>query len=130
MEREICGSGTPQRPAAVFHAPASPPARGPAFASEYRPRMARRPDLTSSQRKIVNRYYLHKDTIVVTRLQEIVSDLYLAEGKKADALWKRAEKALAGVQTEPPLPKSRLEQSVGARDVTKLAELVGELSAR
>ena len=92
--------------------------------------MAKRPDLSSCQKKIVNRYYLHRGTIVITRLQEIISDLYLAEGKKADQLWKRAETALRGLNTEPELPASRVDKVLEDRDLSGLAGLVNDLDAR
>lgn len=92
--------------------------------------MAKRPDLTRHQRGIVQRYYAHHGTIVVTRLQELVSELYLAEGKKADQLWARVEKSLASIKCEPPLPESRVSSIVEARDVQALATLLTEIDAR
>jgi hypothetical protein len=44
-------------------------------------------DLSRYQQKVVNRYYANIDTITLTKLGEMVSDLYLAEGKAADRLW-------------------------------------------
>ena len=92
--------------------------------------MAKRPDLTRYQKGIVNRYYLHRGTIVITRLQEIVSDLYLAEGKRADQLWTRAEKAVRGLKTEPPLPGSLVDPVFAERDVAGLARLVEAMDNR
>mgnify|MGYP006921623410 CR=1 FL=1 len=86
--------------------------------------MAKRPDLTSHQRKIVNRYYEHLDTITVQKLAEAVSELYLAEGKAADRLWKRVETALAKTGTSD----ARVRQILAARDVAGLAKLVGDLT--
>ena len=39
------------------------------------------PDHTPYQRKLISRYYDHRDTILLTRLQEIVTDLVLAESE-------------------------------------------------
>ena len=86
--------------------------------------MAKRPDLTSHQRKIVNRYYEHLDTITVQKLAEAVSELYLAEGKAADRLWKRVETALAKTGASD----ARIRQILAARDIAGLAKLVGDLS--
>lgn len=81
--------------------------------------------LTNYQRGIVNRYYQHKDTIVATRLGEIISDLYLAETQKAqDKLWNRVETALASSKIEPKRYGRLLEK----RDLEALAELVGEIA--
>ncbi|MBL4699007.1 MAG: hypothetical protein JKX70_09270, partial [Phycisphaerales bacterium] len=57
-------------------------------------------EFSSSQRKIINRYYDNIDNIVITRLGEIATDMALAMGdtKKLDRLWKRAEQALAKVK--------------------------------
>lgn len=85
--------------------------------------MAKRPDLSSHQRKIVNRYYEHLDTISVQKLQEAVSDLYLAEGKAAERLWKRVETALAKTTANDASVRAILEK----RDVTALAELLARI---
>lgn len=85
--------------------------------------MAKRPDLTNTQRKIVSRYYEHLDTITVQKLAESVSELYLAEGKAADRLWKRVETALAKTKASDARVRGILE----SRDVAALAGLVAEL---
>ena len=82
--------------------------------------------LTPHQRAIVNRYYEHLDTITLQRLQETVSDLYLAQGKAADKLWDKARAALVKAGVDP----ARIERSVGKKDVQELARLVGELTAK
>ena len=86
--------------------------------------MARR-DLSNTQRKIVNRYYDNKDTIMATKLAELVTELYLStDDKKTTRLWERALKALANTNVKP----ERIDAIVDARDVEKLAKLVGELT--
>ena len=86
--------------------------------------MAKR-DLTNTQRKIVNRYYDNKDTIMATKLAELVTELYLCtDDKKSTRLWERALKALANTNVKP----ERIDAIVDARDVEKLAKLVGELT--
>ena len=86
--------------------------------------MAKGQDLSRHQRGIVNRYYEHRDTIMAQKLSELVSDLYLAEGKKAEALWKRVETALNNTAADP----KRIAAVVGERDLGALAELASELS--
>jgi hypothetical protein len=86
--------------------------------------LAKRPDLTRTQRGIVNRYYDNLDTITIGKLQEAVSELYLAEGKAADRIWKRVETALAKTEAAD----TRVRKILESRDVTALAELVGSLS--
>lgn len=81
--------------------------------------MARR-DLSAHQQKIVKRYYENADTITMTRLQELVTEIYLAQGKKADTLWKRAHDHLKKTTLRPDV----IESVVSKRDVKRLAELI------
>ena len=84
-------------------------------------------DLTRNQQRIVKRYYLNRGSIVLDRLQALVSDLYLAAGPQADKLWARAEKALRSAECEPPLPASRVDKILADRDPAALAQLVTEM---
>jgi hypothetical protein len=92
--------------------------------------MAKGQYLSRYQKGIVRRFYHHRAAIQVTRLQELTSDLALAEGKKADGLWKRAGDTLRKLETDPPIPESRISTLLESRDVAALATLVGELHAR
>ena len=81
-------------------------------------------DLTKHQQGIVRRYYEHHDTIHIGKLQELISELYLASpGKTADKLWKRAEQALAQTGANPAKAAAILQ----ARNVQALAALVESL---
>lgn len=84
-------------------------------------------EYTHHQRKIINRYYEHLDTITLTKLGELVSELYLAIGdeKKSATLWKRAEKALAKVEASD----ARVRKVLSERDVKGLASLVNDLAS-
>ena len=42
-------------------------------------------ELSNYQRSVINNYYDNLDTIMLTKLQEIVTDLYLAESKAKQA---------------------------------------------
>ncbi len=87
--------------------------------------MAKGQHLTKHQQKIVSRYYEHKDTITAQRLQELVSDIYLAApGKEADKLWKKADAALrsAGV------PPEKVDRAVASRSAEALAAIVNDLT--
>jgi len=92
--------------------------------------MAKRPDLTSYQRKIVDRYYEHHDTIQLTKLQELIGELYLAGGgadaKAAEKLWKRAETALRAAKVE----EATITRATAARDAKQLAATVEQLLKR
>ena len=88
--------------------------------------MAKGQYLTSHQKSIVRRFYAHADTRTVTALQELVSDLALAEPGKADKLWKKAGDLLAKCKVEAAV----VERSVGKRDVKAFAEVVGGIVAK
>ncbi len=46
------------------------------------------------QQKIIKNYYDNKDAISLQRLGELVTDLYLAEGKARATKWKQASAAM------------------------------------
>lgn len=86
--------------------------------------MAKGQNLSSYQRGIVNRYYENRDTIALNKLSEMVSELYLAEGKKADTLWKRVQTALANTKAS----QEKVSAIIAKRDLEGLAKLIGELT--
>ena len=47
-------------------------------------------DYSPYQQKIIKRYYKNYDAIQPQRLAELTAEIYLAEGKKLDRLWKRS----------------------------------------
>ena len=76
---------------------------------------------TPHQRKIIARYYDHRDEIVLTRLSEIVTELSLAEtDRKRDQLWTRAAKAMKTLKVREPVA----EQIISSRDAEVLARNV------
>ena len=77
------------------------------------------------QQGIIKRYYNNIDKIQLQRLSELVTDLYLAEGKKKDKLWETAITAMGKLK----VPQSRVDHIVGKKDLALLANLVKELSA-
>jgi hypothetical protein len=82
-------------------------------------------DYTPYQRKVIQRYYRNQDAMKGQRLQELVSDLYLATTpKKRDALWERARALLL----QNGVPEAETERVVGARSVEALAEVVQRLA--
>jgi len=65
-------------------------------------------DFTPHQKKIINRYYDNRDQIMLARLQEIVTELYLADSEAKQArLWKRAETAMKALKI-PAATTSRI----------------------
>lgn len=83
-------------------------------------------DLSAHQRKIVNRYYEHRDTIMIGKLSELATELFLAtDAKKAAKLWASVALAIAKTSAAPARVKKILE----TKDVKELAKLANELSA-
>ena len=82
-------------------------------------------EFSSGQKKIIDRYYQQRDTIAITKLQELVSELYLADTPaKAERLWKRVESHLKPAGAN----EARARAVLGSRDVKALAELVNGLN--
>jgi len=73
---------------------------------------------TPHQQNIISRYYDNLDTIMLTKLQEMVSDLYLADTPaKQDRLWQRIHKAMTKLGAPPAI----VEHIMAKRDVEILA---------
>ena len=81
-------------------------------------------DYTPHQKKIIKRFYDHADDIGYQRLAELVSEIYLAEGKKLENLWKQVEKALSKVKIDQAMTKHIMDK----RDPKVLADAVAKLA--
>jgi hypothetical protein len=80
--------------------------------------MAQR-DRSEYQEKIISKYYSHLDTIMLQKLQVLVSELYLTDSdKKKDRLWKRVEQAMENLKIPSPIA----EHIMSTRDVEVLAK--------
>lgn len=80
-------------------------------------------EYTFHQERIIRNYYQNQQAIMIQRLGEIVGELYLAEGKARQRLWKRAAAALEKLQ----VPASRIQHLVQTDNPTFLANLLQEL---
>jgi hypothetical protein len=80
-------------------------------------------DYTRHQQGIIKRYYRNLDKIQVQRLSEMVTELYLAEGKKRDKLWQSAAAAMRKLE----VPQVRIDHLSAKEDPALLAALVKEL---
>lgn len=79
-------------------------------------------DYSNYQRKVIKRYYDNREEGDEQRFAELVSNLYLAEGKKKTKLWEQAETYL----TRMRVPPSRITHILEKQDVALLAEIVTE----
>ncbi len=79
-------------------------------------------EYSAHQKKIIDNYYKNLDTIQLTKLQELVTELYLAEtDKKRKQLWTRVEQALTKLKI-PPEIKSRILETQDERILAKNLE--------
>ncbi|HMC64767.1 MAG TPA: hypothetical protein VKI65_07495 [Gemmataceae bacterium] len=83
-------------------------------------------DYTPHQQKIIKRYYDSQDTIQHQRLAELVSELYLAEGKKLERLWQNAAAAMQKLA----VPQARIDHLLKERKPELVAQLVKELEGK
>ena len=78
------------------------------------------------QQKIIKRYYDNFDAIKSQRLSDLIAEIYLAEGKKSDRLWKQA----ADILTKMEFPASRIEHLMQKREPELLVGILKELETR
>ncbi len=78
---------------------------------------------TPYQERAIRNYYQNQDTIMLQRLGDLVTDLYLAEGKARERLWKRVATAMEKLK----IPAERISQVVASDNPTLLANLFKEL---
>jgi hypothetical protein len=70
------------------------------------------------QKQVINNYYENLDNIMLTKLQELVGELYLADSaQKKQKLWQRVEKAMDKLKIKPKIKAHILSK----KDVTVLA---------
>ena len=55
------------------------------------------------QEKVVRNYYQNREAIAVQRLQELVTELYLSDGKKREKHWKSVTNHLAALGVKQPM---------------------------
>jgi hypothetical protein len=83
-------------------------------------------DFTPYQQKIIKRYYDNQGQIKQERLAELVSELFLAKGKKLEQAWQQAAAAMQVLG----VPQSRIDHLLQKRQPILMAELVQELEKR
>jgi len=78
---------------------------------------------SSYQQRAIQNYYKNRDAIMMQRLGELVTDLFLAEGKAKARLWKRVVDTLEKLE----VPKPQINHLVAADNPTLLADLMKKL---
>jgi len=88
--------------------------------------MAKR-EYSGYQKGVISRYYDNLDTIMLQKLGELVTDLYLADSKtKKDRLWKRAHQAMERLKIKRPI----IDHIMKSRDVQVLAKNLQDWQSR
>lgn len=76
-------------------------------------------EYSAYQRDVISRYYDNLDAITLSRLQELVSQLYLADSEaKRAKLWERVHKSMVRLKVKPAI----IEHIMGKKDVVVLAK--------
>jgi hypothetical protein len=78
------------------------------------------------QQNIIKNYYQNREAISLQRLQEVVTDLYLADGKKRAQQWKRVASHLGKLGLKP----DRIQQLVDKDDPAQVAQVIEQWMAK
>jgi hypothetical protein len=81
------------------------------------------PERSPYQDRVIRDYYRNQDALLLQRLGDLVTDLYLAEGKARERLWKRTAATLEKLQ----IPAAQIQQLVGSDNPALLASLLKQL---
>ena len=81
-------------------------------------------DHSKYQQKIIKNYYENRENISLQRAQEIITELYLSDGKKRLKYWESLANHLAklGVKQE------RIDRLIEQNDPQAAAEMINDLS--
>ena len=78
---------------------------------------------SSYQQRAIRNYYENQGNILLQRLGDLVTDLYLAEGQARVRLWKRIADTLEKLKT----PKPRVDRLVAGDNPALVVDLLKEL---
>ncbi len=82
-------------------------------------------DYSDYQKDVIRRYYDNREQIDGERLSELVTNLFLSEGKKRLKLWESAREIMVRLG----VPESRANHVVETDNPVMLAEIVKDLQA-
>jgi hypothetical protein len=83
-------------------------------------------DYSKFQQKVIKNYYDNREAISLQRLGELVTELYLAEGKAREKQWKNIVAALEKLK----VPPARIQHLVKQDNPALVAKLLEELLAK
>ena len=81
------------------------------------------PKRSAYQQRVIRDYYQNQDAILVQRLGEMVTDLFLSEGKARERLWERVATTLEKLK----VPRKQVRHIVQSDNPTLLANLLKQL---
>lgn len=86
-----------------------------------------KPERSKYQKGLIANYYNNLDSIMLNKLSELVTEIYLAKTpEKRDRLWNRAEKAMQNLKIPPPI----IGHIIETHDVRILAKNLNEWLAK
>jgi hypothetical protein len=80
-------------------------------------------DYSPYQQKVIGRYYDNFESIKLQRLSELATEIYLAEGKKKEKLWKQVGEILVALK----MPQTRVDHFMAQQNPALIPEIVAEL---
>jgi len=80
-------------------------------------------NFSSHQQKIIKSYYKNRDNIALQRVQELVTELYLSEGKKREKVWD----TIASNLEKMSVPPDRIAHLRGQNKPELVAQLIQSL---
>ena len=83
-------------------------------------------DYSKHQQRIIKNYYDNQGAILLQKLGEHITELYLAEGKARTKRWQ----TIVGVLEKLKVPASRIKQLQESDNPALLAKLLEELLAK
>jgi hypothetical protein len=83
-------------------------------------------DLTPNQQKIVGRYYDNFESIKIQKLSELATEIYLAEGKKQERLWKQVGEILVALK----VPQAQADHVVAQKNPAVIPAIAQELGRK
>ena len=82
-------------------------------------------EFSNYQKDVIKRYYDNRDSIDQQKLSELCTNLFLAEGKKKEKLWGRAQELMERLN----VPPTRIDHVLKSADPAILAEVVQDLES-
>ena len=83
-------------------------------------------DFSKHQQKIIKNYYQNRDSIAFQKAQELVTELYLSEGKKRAKHWK----SLAGHLEKLGIRQEHIDHLIAQDNPELVANLIQNLNAK